>query len=73
MNVARAGGRATPSNEWKIRLPCGHLIAIPWESAVPAQMACIVHHQVECAEPVAPLLSSWRALPFDGVGSPEAP
>ena len=72
-NVARAGGRSTPPNDWRIRLPCGHLVAIPWESAVPAQMACIVHHQVECVEPLPPVASSWRALPIDPAGVVEAP
>ena len=68
-----SAARSTWSNEWRIRLPCGHLIAIPWESAVPAQMACIVHHQVECAEPVAPLLAAWRALPFGPADAWEGP
>jgi hypothetical protein len=63
MNASRAGGSMASPNTRKIRLPCGHWVEVPWPSAVPAQMACLVHHQVDCAEPLTPLPASWRALP----------
>jgi len=65
MNATRAGARATLPNVWMIRLPCGHEVPVPWGSAAPAQVACVVRHQTECVEPLGGTASSWWAPPID--------
>jgi hypothetical protein len=73
MNVSPVGAQTTAPNEWKIRLPCGHAVAVPWGSAVPAQMACVVQHQSECFEPLSSYPPSWWAVPLDAPGLSDRP
>ncbi len=34
--------------DWTVRLECGHRVPVPYGVAVPAMMACLVHHQGVC-------------------------
>lgn len=65
MNGIRARKEAANASRWMIHLPCGHEIGVPWGSAVPAQMACVVRHQSECLEPRDDWTPSWWAPPLD--------
>ena len=70
----RMGARARSDlNPWMIHLPCGHDVAVPCGSAVPAQMACVVRHQNECFEPLDDTAPSWRAPPLDRLNLVEDP
>jgi len=71
MSTARPTERATTSDDWIIRLPCGHEVEVPWGSAVPAQMACIVHHHAECVEPLDAFPPAWWAPPLAPPTVPE--
>ena len=58
-----------PTTDFAVRLDCGHRIEVPIDAAVPAMMACLVHHRSSCshAEPegleapgyVVPMRLSW--------------
>jgi hypothetical protein len=53
---------ATTAAVWQLKLDCGHELALPFGSAGPAVMACIVEHRDHCEssypEPLAG--TGWR-------------
>lgn len=48
MNAFAAAPRVVGSFDVSMTLPCGHRIPIPWDASAPAQMACVLDHQVHC-------------------------
>lgn len=33
---------------WRMRLDCGHVVAVPWGTQPPFVLACVVQHQHLC-------------------------
>jgi hypothetical protein len=66
MNTAIGVDRAGATRDWRVLLECGHELAVPWGSASPAVMACIVHHRGQCETPSMENLSgtAWRVAPL---------
>lgn len=61
---SRAGGHRS-TNEWRVRLDCGHEVAVPWGSAGPTVMAYVVEHRDHCVPDGAAFPGGeWRTLPF---------
>jgi len=73
MSAAMLRERAEMPDRWSIRLPCGHEVDVPWGSSVPAQMACVLHHQVECTDDVVEVPAARWTGPFDRPGLARAP
>jgi len=66
MTEIAGAGRAGAQREWKVRLDCGHEIAVPWGYANPMALACIVQHRDRCELPPPDLGGlAWRVAPLE--------
>jgi len=57
---------------WKVRLECGHYLALPWNASPAAMMAWVLDHDLDCPEEtVAPFarrdldrpIAPWETAP----------